>query len=277
MLRRYAALAVLFFLSAIGAAHAQNASIWDQLREKGVLRVGLIPNRPPYQWENAGKLTGMSIKLAQDLATALEPEIGRPIRVENVTTSWSTLILDMQANRLDAFFGLTDTEERRRAIDMFGPLYAVPVVAIVRGNASFGDNWSDLNKPGVTVSVTMGTSDEEQARRALPKAKINALKSGPDAILDMLSGNSQAFITPILIGAPLMQKNPVLNRMIILQPPYALPSGGASRRDGDGKFAAFAQHWAAAYRASGAAKRTILDAMQETGFDLTKISGGADF
>jgi polar amino acid transport system substrate-binding protein len=74
-----------------------------------------------------------------------------------------------------------------------------------------------------------------------------------------------------------MQKNPVLNRMIILQPPYALPSGGASRRDGDGKFAAFAQHWAAAYRASGAAKRTILDAMQETGFDLTKISGGADF
>ena len=277
VMMRLAAFAFALFLSVAGSATAQNASIWEQVQQNGVLRVGLIPNRPPYQWENGGKLTGMSLKLAQDLAAALEKDIGHPIRVENLVTSWSTLILDMQANRLDAFFGLTDTEERRKVVDMFGPLYAVPVVAIVRGNAPFGDKWEDLNKPGVTVAVTMGTSDEDQTRRALPNAKIDALKSGGDAILDVLSGKAQAFITPILIGAPLMQKNPVLNRMIILQPPYALPSGGASRRDADGKFAAFAQRWAQAYRASGQAKQTILDAMQETGFDLTKISGGAEF
>lgn len=276
-MRRRVLVAVAFWLCIVGcAAQAQDASIWDQVRERGVLRVGLIPNRPPYQWDHDGKLTGMSIKLAQDITAALEQEVGRPVRIENVVTSWSTLILDLQANRLDVFFGLTDTAERRRAVDMFGPLYAVPVVAVVRGNAPVGDKWEDLNKPDITVSVTMGTSDEDQARRALPKARIDGLKSGPDAILDVLSGKSQAFLTPILIGAALMQKNPTLNRMIILQPPYALPSGGASRRDSDGKFAAFAQRWAMSYRESGAAKRTILDAMQETGFDLSKISG-ADF
>ena len=258
-------------------AAAQNVSVWEQARQTGVLRYGLIPNRPPYQWENAGTLTGMSVKLGQDLAAALEKELGRQIRVEHVITSWATLILDLQANRVDAFFGLTATDERRKAVDLFGPLYAIPVVAMVRPNTTFGDRWEDFNRPDVTVSVTMGTSDEDQARKALPNAKIDALKSAGDAILDALSGKAQAFLTPLLIGAPLAVRNPALGRMIILQPPYALPSGGASRRDTDGKFVAFAQKWAEGYRAAGASRQVILDAVKESGFDLEKLSGAVDF
>jgi polar amino acid transport system substrate-binding protein len=269
-------LAMLACLPATPGA-AQNPSIWEQARTTGVLRYGLIPNRPPYQWENGGKLVGMSVKLGQDLAAALEKELGRPIRVEHVTTSWATLILDLQSNRVDAFFGLTATEERRKAVDLFGPLYSMPVVAMVRPGATYGDKWEDFNRPDITVSVTMGTSDEDQARKALPKAKIDALKSAGDAILAALSGRSQAFLTPLLIGAPLAVRNPGLGRMIILQPPYALPSGGAARRDADGRFLAFAQKWADEYRAAGHSREVILDAVKESGFDLEKLSGAVNF
>ena len=153
----------------------------------------------------------------------------------------------------------------------------MPVVAMVRPNATFGDRWEDFNRPDITVSVTMGTSDEDQARKALPNAKIDALKNAGDAILAALSGKAQAFLTPLLIGAPLAVRNPALGRMIILQPPYALPSGGASRRDADGRFAAFAQKWADEYRAAGHSRQVILDAVKESGFDLEKLSGAVNF
>ena len=258
-------------------ASAQNPSIWAQVQQTGVLRIGLIPNRPPYQWEKGGKLIGMSITIADDLAKALEKELGRPVRIENVITSWATLILDLQSNRVDAFVGLTATEERKKAVSMIGPLYAIPVVAVTPGSSKLGENWEDLNKPTVTVSVTTGTSDEDAARKFLPKATVRSHKAATEAILDVLSGNSQAFITALLIGAPLMQSNPNLGKMIILKPAYALPSGAAARPDADGRFAAFADAWAKTYKESGRARDVVLDAVKESGFDLTRIEGGASF
>ena len=123
---------------------------------------------------------------------------------------------------------------------------------MLRGDGPRGTAWKDFNRPEVTVSVTMGTSDEEAVRRFLPKATEHAMKTGTEAILDVQSGNATMFVTPLLIGGPLMQRNPNLARMVVLQPPYALPSGGAARKDDDRRFAAFAEGWAKDFHDVGA-------------------------
>jgi len=256
---------------------AASPSVWDQVTQTGIIRYGLIPNRVPYQWEKDGKLTGLSVRIGADLAAALEKKLGRDITVQHVITTWATLILDLQAGKSDCMFGLTDTPERRKAVDMFGPLYAVPDVAVLRADGPRGTTWEDFNRPEVTVSVTMGTSDEEAVRRFLPKATEHALKTATEAILDVQSGNASVFVTPLLIGAPLMQRNPNLSRMVVLQPPYALPSGGAARKDDDGRFAAFAADWARDFHQSGRSRQAVIDSMAECGFDMGKLEGGVAF
>jgi polar amino acid transport system substrate-binding protein len=258
-------------------AAAASPALWDQITQTGVIRYGLIPSRVPYQWEKDGKLTGLSVRIGADLAAALQKSLGRSITVEHVITTWATLILDLQAGKSDCMFGLTDTPERRTAVDFFGPLYAVPDVAMLRVDGPHGTSWEDFNRPDVTVSVTMGTSDEEAVRRLLPKATEHAMKTATEAILDVQSGNATIFVTPLLIGAPLMQRNPNLSRMVVLQPPYALPSGGAARKDTDRRFAEFAAAWAKDFHDSGRSRQAVVDSMQESGFDMKRLEGGVAF
>ena len=112
--------------------------------------------------------------------------------------------------------------------------------------------------------------DEEAVRRFLPKATEHAMKTGTEAILDVQSGNATMFVTPLLIGGPLMQRNPNLARMVVLQPPYALPSGGAARKDDDRRFAAFAEDWAKDFHASGRSRQAIVDSIR----NVDSISAG---
>src|SRR4051812_19493218 len=82
-------------------SRAATSSLWEQVTQTGVIRFGLIPSRVPYQWEKDGKLTGLSVRIGADLAATLEKTIGRRITVEHVTTTWATLILDLQAGKSD--------------------------------------------------------------------------------------------------------------------------------------------------------------------------------
>ena len=272
------ALGVAVLSGAADDASAQNASIWEQAKQTGTLRFGLVPNRPPYQWlKPNGEHTGLAIKMGVDLADAIAKELGRPIKIEYVNTSYATLVLDMQSNRLDAFFGLTDTEERRKAIDMIGPMYMMPAVGVTREKGGLGERWEDYNKSNVTVSVNIGTSENDAVLKLLPNAKINALRTAADAVLDAASGNAQIFVTAMLIGTGVVQRNPNLKSMILLKPLHATPSGAASRKDADGKFAKFAQDWSVTYRKSGAITKTIVDAVKETGFDLTTVDANLEF
>jgi polar amino acid transport system substrate-binding protein len=130
-------------------AMAQPASVWDQIAKTKVLHVGLIPNRPPYQWTKGGKNVGLAITMGEDLAATLSKAMGEPIRIDYVTSTWATVVLDIQSGNVDVFFGMAATDERRKAINMFGPVYSVPVVAVNRSGFQPGNN-SQTRRPRVS-------------------------------------------------------------------------------------------------------------------------------
>jgi polar amino acid transport system substrate-binding protein len=267
-------------LAAVGAASpafAQSGATWDKVAKTGVLSVGLIPNRPPYQFEVDGKQEGLAIQMGEDLAAALSKELGKDIAIHYETSSWSTLVLDIQSGRIDTFFGMSETPERRAALDMFGPLYSVPVVAITAGGTLKGKTWDALNTPETRVSVVMGTTDEDAVRKYMSNATIRAMKSMAEAILDVQSGNSDALVTSVLLGINAMDKNANFTEMTLLEPPYALPSGGGARKDGDGRFTAFVQKWSEAYRASGRVQQVILESLKQAGFGIEAIPAEVKF
>jgi polar amino acid transport system substrate-binding protein len=144
-------------------------------------------------------------------------------------------------------------------------------------NFNPGDNWEDYNRPEVKVSVAMGTTDEAAARKFMPKATLRAMKGMGETILDVQSGNAQTLVTTLLVGMGAMQANPNLAKIVVPKPLNAAPSGGGTRKDGEGRFTAFLQGWSWAYRESGRSQKVIFDAMQKLGLDVSRLPTDLQF
>lgn len=269
---------VLLLMAWITPASAQGGpSTWDQVAQAGVLRVGVIPARPPYFWQEEGRWVGFSAQMGLDVARALSVAMEKEIRVEFVVTSWQSVVLDLQANRIDVFFGLSFAEERRRALHLVGPMYSLPSVAINARGFAPGETWDAYNQASTRVAVVMGTTDEQVARRLLPNATIRALRGMAEAVLDIQSGNASTMVTTVLTGLGALKENRSLGSLTVLRPVNSAPSYGGTRRDRDGRLATFLQGWAFAYRDSGRARAVILEAMERFGLDVNAIPPEVQF
>ncbi len=279
MRQLFAFIAFILALPALlsSPAEAQVGSTWDRIAAQKVMKVGLIPNRPPYQYKSGNDQEGLAIQMGKDLAAAVGKEMKAEIKIDYVQSTWGTIVLDIQAGNIDVFFGMTDSQERRKAISMFGPLYSVPVVALNAQGFAPGDKWADYDKENVTIATILGTTDDEVAKQIIKKAKIKSLRALAEAALDVQSGRSQALFTSLLIGLDASTKAPNTGKLILLQPVQSAPSGGGATRDADGKFATFAQKWSEEYRKSGRVQTVITDAIAKSGLPVDKLPAGVQF
>lgn len=276
--RRAVVLGLAGGAAGLGARRATAAdSSWEEVARQGFLKVGVIPSRPPYFWLENGRWTGFSAEMGREITTALAKEMQHPLKPKFVETTWPTVILDLQSGRVDAFFGLSYSKQRATAIDLFGPLYALPEVAVNRAGFHPGTQWADYDTPEVRVSVVMGTTDADAARKRLLHASITGFKGMAEAVLAVQSGHADTLITTPLVALGAMKENPNLGQLVALEPPFTQPSYGGTRRNADARLGQFFQKWAVQYRASGQCKRTILAAMREYGVDVGKLPSGVNF
>lgn len=272
-----AALALVATQMLSGVAPAA-ANAWDEIEERGTVRIGIIAQRACYYWRDSDdeEWKGFPIRMGKDAVAALEEEMGRDLDIEWIPTNWTNLILDLQSGRMDAFFGIGITEERQRSVDMFGPIYAVPEVFLVRADSTLGNRWEDMNKPEVRIATSMGSTSEAAAREFAPDAELRLHQSGDLALLDVQSGNADVQLETAITG--LAGATRAGNLKLLLLDPYTAPeSGGAVRKDGEGRFRDFMQAWGEEYRSSGALEDTILAALEECGLDVDMLPEGTTF
>lgn len=270
LIRAGAGLLALPLASLARPAHAASSS-WQNIMDTGVVRFGVLASHGPYHDFQNGKWVGFAIQMGLDCMAALSEAMKKPLRADYVETSLANVILDLQADKLDLYFGLTASAERRRAVTLFGPIYELPECAINGRGFNPGDTWEAYNKPSVSVAVVMGSTDEQAAQKMLPKADIRSLRSTAEAILDVQSGNSKAMINTLLSGMMAKKQTPNLADPVVLQPLFTQPSTGGTRKDADGRFGVFLDQWAKEYRASGRSKAVILEAMQHFGLDTANL------
>jgi polar amino acid transport system substrate-binding protein len=264
-------------LALAGGSRAEPASTWDQVATSGRIRVGFIPNRAPYQWRDGDKVKGFIDTMTRDFVAKLGARMGKTIEIDYIQTTNQTVVLDLQANRIDSYIPLTVTKEREAAIDMYGPLYLMPVVAFNRNGFNPGPRWDDYNKPGTRIAVVMGTTDELAARKHLTAATIRGMKSTSEAVLEVQSGHSDAVVMGLLLGLIGVKNNANLGEITLLQPVDAPPSAGGVRKDGDGRFLSFMRDWATGYQKAGGSTSAILAAMKDAGLSVEKIPAGVSF
>jgi len=272
--------AVLALASLPAAAPAMAAGTWDKIADSGVVRIGVIPNRPCYYWqaEPGGEQQGFPVHMSRDIVQALSKEMGKPLKIEWQPTSWSTSVLDVQSGKIDMFVGLAITEERKRAVDMFGPMWSVPDVVIARKGVQIsGKRWEDFNKPDYRVSVAMGTTTEQTAHKYLSKAQIRSMKNTNDAILDVQAGKADLFVNTLISGLAAMKENSNLSNIVVPEPLSSIPAGGILRKDGDGRLAKFVDAWVKTYHDSGKAQEVIYEELKNCGLDINLLPENTKF
>jgi polar amino acid transport system substrate-binding protein len=257
-----AALALTAF-AAVALAQ-QPGSTWQQIKQRGELRIGVTPGEPWYfkdpatgQWSGIGYAMGQQI--AKDLGVKLVP----------VETTWGNSVAAIQANQIDAMFVLDPTDERKKAIDFPDqPFFWYAQGVLVRDGLQ-ARTWEDLDKPEVKLAVTLGTAPDRDLTQRLPKAKIERFQNMDEAIAAFYAGrvDGAAFYHPALV---MQQARVRKGTVVIPQPVIALSTSAGIRRENDKTFRDFLGNEFDKYYKDGETQKFYENFLKSRGVDPGK-------
>jgi polar amino acid transport system substrate-binding protein len=175
--RTFLALSATALASSALPAFAQSVSTLDRIKQDKQLRIGVTSAEPWFfkdpmteKWTGVG--VAMGEKLAANLGATLVP----------VETTWANAVAALQADQIDVMFVLDPTEERKKAIDFpEAPLFYYAMGALVAQDSPI-KTWQDIDKSGVRIGVTLGTSLDKNVTAMVKTAEINRFSNNDEAI-----------------------------------------------------------------------------------------------
>jgi polar amino acid transport system substrate-binding protein len=190
MVKLIAALAIAGSIVAAGAgaAGAADPDVQKVLAPTGKLRVGLYPGTPTSILPDATNPRGVGYDLGKEFARRL----GVPY--EPVVFSKNAEVLEaVKTAQVDMVF-TNASAERAREMD-FGPPYLEIELGYIAPQKSPVSTLADIDRPGVRIGVTKGSSSDGVLSRDLKSAEIvRAVTVG--AAVDMIAaGQLDAFAT----------------------------------------------------------------------------------
>jgi polar amino acid transport system substrate-binding protein len=153
------------------------------------LRVGMELSYPPFEMtDQAGKPTGVSVRLAE----ALAKDLGRELVIENI--AFDGLIPALKTGKIDCIISsMTATPERGRSIAFSEP-YRRTGLALLVARKSPVESAADLDAPGRVVAVKKGTTGHQYAAATLERARLLVLDKESAAVMEVAQGKADAFI-----------------------------------------------------------------------------------
>jgi len=210
-LRLIAAMAFVVIVSA--QANAQSAL--KEILDSGVLKVGTTGDWNPMTMKDPATngYTGYDI----DVMNTLAGDLG--VKVEFVATDWKTLVNGVTSGKYHLTGSASISPGRAKVAgysDSYFSLATVPL--ILKKNADKYKSWDDLNKPGVSVAATLGTTQEKQVKQFFPDAEHRIVEAPARDFQEVLAGRADAHITSNVEANKLVAKYP--DMMIV---PVAAP------------------------------------------------------
>lgn len=163
-------------------------SILDQVIAAKKLRVGFLPDYPPWGSRNpAGKFEGYDLDIAALLAEGLGVELELiPVEAPNRVPSVAT-------GKVDVIIGcLTPTNERAKTVDFTIPYASAGIVPMVWADNASIKTLKDL--VGKKVSVARGSTPDMAIVKAVPTAEVVRFDTIADAFTALQTKKVEAFI-----------------------------------------------------------------------------------
>ncbi len=255
------------------AADDAGETTFARVRRTKKLRIAGIPGTEPYYHKDivTGAWTGFCVSMGEDLAKSMEAEL------EISETTWGNAVLDLQANKLDVFFGLNPTPQRALVVDFSDPLFNNAFVLLARKDFS-PTTWAELNDPKVKIAVDIGSSHDQMITKTCPKAEIIRLEKSADASLAVQTGRADAQVLVTVLALTTVSKNPAIGHVVLPTPSQATTTNLGFRKEADHAWVEYVNKWIAKTRAEGHVKDVVLANLQKlSGVKPEQIPAGTQF
>ncbi len=211
------ALAALFCLLAV-QANAQSAL--QEILNSGVLKVGTTGDWNPMTMRDpsTNTYTGYDI----DVMTELANDLG--VEVEFVPTDWKTLVSGVTSGKYHMTGSASISPSRAKAAGYSISYFSLATVPLILAeNADKFIDWEDLNKDGVVVAATLGTTQEKQVKAFFPEAEHRIVEAPARDFQEVLAGRADAHITSNVEAHKLVAKYPQMAIVPVSQPRARTP------------------------------------------------------
>lgn len=162
------------------------------IQTKKKIVIGTSSGYFPFEMvDKNGKLIGFDIDLGNKIGQVL-----------GVTVEWkdmaefSALIPALQAGQLDLVIaGMTIKASRALSVDYTIPYFRTGQALLVnKAKAKNVTSWQDVDKPGMVIAVSNGTTGHIAAERLFKNATIRTMDGSTTAGLEVLAGNAHAMV-----------------------------------------------------------------------------------
>ncbi len=259
--------------SLVSSAQAQtapaNESTFERIRRTKKMRIGAVAGGAPYYRKDVatGEWGGFYIDMSKALAAEMEAEL------EIVETTWGNSVLDLQANKVDIFFGLNPTPKRALVIDFSVPVFNNAFMMITKKDFK-AKTWAELNDPAVKIAVDIGSSHDQVVSRLCPKANIVRFKTADEATIALQTGRVDAQCLIMMLTLTVLKKNPSLGVALLPTPIFATTSNAGFRRENDKTWRDFVNTWLEFNRGLGFIRSTIISNMEREGITESDMPAG---
>ena len=177
---------VVTALFVIGLTGAVNAGTLDDIAQRGELRVACQTQGPPFSFiDKKGDRTGSSIELCKLMAE----EMG--VKINFLNYDWDGLIPALLSKKADVLAAdMTPTLKRAMKIAFSDPFMYTGSVVFTKADSPY-KTIEDCKKKGLTIAVLLGSTGENDAKKAFPKAELKSYKGGGPLLIDaVLKGHA---------------------------------------------------------------------------------------
>ena len=231
--------ALLVGALAWAAPAAAQESTLTKVLSSGKLRVGTTGDWNPMSMKDPA--TDSYVGFDIDVMTELAKDLG--VEIEFVPTEWKTLVPGIVADKYDISTSASITAQRIRSVGFTESYYQLGTVPLTqKKNADRFTSWEDINQEGITVAVTLGTSQEQQVKTLFPKATIRTIEAPARDFQEVLAGRADVSVTSNVEASKLIEAHDIM--MIVPVDEPASPADIAFLVDqGDQTWLNYLNHW----------------------------------
>jgi polar amino acid transport system substrate-binding protein len=244
--------AVLLTLVFSPAEAVMAADTLSRIKEKKELRVGLDPGFIPFEMKNPkGEMIGFDI----DMINGFAESVGA--KAAFVDTRWEGIIPALIAKKFDLIVsGMTITEERKKTLLFSDPYYRAGLLALVSAKRrETVKSAPDLDRKDVTIVVKVGTTADQFAAKAFPKATIRKLDSESDCANSVALGKVDAFIYDKPYLELFASKNS--QKVFLLKDNLTVEDFGVAARKSDASLIAAFNQYLSSWKKNGGYDRSL--------------------
>ena len=179
----------------------------NKILSSGELKVGTTGDWDPMTVKDpaTNKYKGFDIDVMNELAK----DMG--VKVTFVPTEWKTIVSGITSGRYDISTSVTKTAKRAEVAGFTSTYYKYGTVPLVlKKNLNKFSTWDSLNKKGVKIATTLGTSQEQKAKEFFPNSTLKSVEAPARDFQEVLAGRADGHITSSTEANKLVIKYPQL-------------------------------------------------------------------